>query len=298
MILVRELLPAFLDFWREAQGRPQDEQLRLWEDLYESRHPSVFEVYFSPPYWGRRENLPWALQRYAEDMERISKAAQDAVGLIPQVIESTLSAFAAREDEIEMGVVSFVGAYGADGFGFPLAGSTTVFLALEQLGHYEPNRVKALTAHELSHGLHLELRRHVRPEWFAEIMRNPRQLFRFASALLAEGLAVAASKRIIPGLEERFYLFYSPEQWDWCRANRAKLIALALDALEREDQGDYFRYFATAEQSEELPHGRTGYYIGCLAVERLLKRYTLRQLAVMEFEEHSGLIRRALVKGV
>lgn len=294
MIQIKDLFEEFTCFWHAARGREQDEQLRLWEELYRLRHSEVFDFYFSPPHWGRRENLPAALGRYAEDMERIEGVAREVRELIPRIAERTLAAFTTREDEVELGVIAFVGAYGADGFGFPFAGSASVFLALELLAGYEPDRVRALIAHEFGHGLHLELRRNVRPEWFAEIMKDPLQLLQFASALFAEGLAVAASKRSIPGLDERAYLFYSPEQWAWCRANRAKLVDLALDALQREEQGDYFRFFAGGKPSEELPFDRTGYYVGSLAVERLLERHSLRQLAEMEPREYPGLIRQAL----
>lgn len=297
MIRIRDLFQDFTCFRDAARGREQDEQLRLWEQLYRLRHPDVFDFYFSPPHWGRREDLPAALGRYAEDIDRIEGVAREVREFIPRFADRTLAAFTTREDEVELGVIAFVGTYGADGFGFPFAGSASAFFALEQLAGYEPDRVKALIAHELGHGLHLELRRNLRPEWFEEIMRDPLQLLQFPSALFGEGLAVAASKRTIPGLDERTYLFYSPEQLEWCQANQAKLVDLGLDALQREEQRDYFRFFAGGVPSEELPVDRTGYYVGYLAVERLLGRHSLRQLAEMEPREYPGLIRQALEIG-
>jgi len=62
MIQIKNLLPDFIDFWNAAQGKGREEQLRLWQKLYESKHPQAFQVYFSMPYWGRREDLPEALK--------------------------------------------------------------------------------------------------------------------------------------------------------------------------------------------------------------------------------------------
>lgn len=291
LIRLRSVFPDFLSFWETAQGKSLEEQLQLWEELYEAKHPKVFRVYFSAPYWGRREELPKALRRYSEDIKKINKAAKKAEELIPQITERALAAFAVGKDEVEIDVIAFVGTYGADGFGFPIAGRPTIFLALERLAEYEPNRMKALIAHELSHGIHIELGRKAHPGLFAGIVKDPLQFLKLAPGLFLEGLAVAASKRIVPDLEERTYLFYSPEQWEWCRANRAKLIELVLKDLDSQDQEAYYKFFTTWEPTKELPYHRTGYYLGYLVIEQLLKRHSLRELAELKPQKYSGLIR-------
>ena len=296
MIHLRNICPDFLSFWETARGKGQEGWLALWQELYESKHPEVFRIYFSAPYWGRRENLAEALQRYAEDIDKIKKTAKGIGELISETVEKTLAVFAAGEAEVDMDVFTFIGVYGADGFSFPMEGRTAVFFALECLAEYEPERIKALIAHELSHGLHMELGRRANPEAFGQVMENLEEFISWiAGNLFMEGLAVAASKRIVPGLDERTYLFYSQEQWDWCRANEQRLIRMILKELDNKNQDAFYKFFATWKPTEDLPYQRTGYYVGYLAIERLLARYSLRELAELGPAELPKLIREALI---
>lgn len=296
MIRMRGLYRSFFDFWETAQGKSQEEQLELWQELYESKHPEVFQVYFSAPYWGRREDLPEALLRYGKEIERIV-STRETEKLIPQITEGALAAFAAGEDEIEIDVIYFIGVYGADGFSFPLADRATIFLALERLAEYKADRMKALIAHELSHGFHMELGRRANPEIFMKMMKNLQEFESWiARNVFSEGLATSASKRIVPGLDEKIYLFYSPEQWDWCQRNKKRLIEMILKRLDSRDQDTFYKFFTIWKPTEELPYHRTGYYVGYLAMEKLLKRYSLRELAEIGPENYSKLIRQALAR--
>ncbi len=298
MIRIRDLSRDFLKFWDAAQGKEQEEQLKLWWEMYESKNPEVFGVYFSAPFWGRRENLPKALPGYGKDSEKIAKAAGKTAELIPKIVKGALTAFATGEGEIEMDVIAFVGVYGADGFVFLLEGRPAVFLALEHLAEYEIERAEALIAHELSHGLHIALGKRANPGTFAKIMENLEEFISWiARNVFDEGLGTCASKRIIPGLGERTYLFYSPEQWAWCRRNEGRLIEQLLERLDSKDQETCSKFFTTWRPTEELPYHRTGYYVGYLAIEKLLERYSLRDLAETVPGEYSGLIRKAFAKG-
>lgn len=293
MIRIRDLTQSFFTFWKAAQDKEQAEQLRLWQELYESKHREAFQVYFSPPYWGQRENLPEALKRYEEDNERIRKITAAVEELISKIVSKVLTAFDVREDQVEIDVVIFVGTYGADGFCFPVAGRWTIFLALERLSYYG-DAIRPLVAHELSHGFYCELGGKAHPEPFTKIMKDPSFFFRVAPGLFMEGLAVAASKRIVPGLEERTYLLYALEQWEWCQENRATLMALVLNELGNQDQEAYFKFFTAGKPTKELPYPRAGYYIGYLAIEQLLNQHSLRELAEVEPEEYPQMIGAAL----
>ena len=289
MIRISDLTQSFFTFWKAAQDKEQAEQLRLWQELYESKHREVFQVYFSPPYWGQRENLPEALKRYEEDNKRIRKIADAVEELVSKIVPKVLTAFDTREDEVEIDVIIFVGTYGVDGFCFPVADRWTIFLALERLSYYG-DAIRPLVAHELSHGFYFELGGKAHPAPFTKIMKDPSFFFRVAPGLFMEGLAVAASKRIVPGLEERTYLLYTPKQWEWCQENRATLMALVLNELENQDQEAYFKFFTTGKPAEELPYPRAGYYIGYLAIEQLLNQHSLRELAEVEPEDYPQMI--------
>jgi hypothetical protein len=298
MIRIRNLSQDFLDFWEEARDESQEDQLKLWQELYDSKHPEVFQVYFGPPYFGRRECLPDALQRYAKDVERIGKTAEGIEELLPKIIAGVLSFFALGEDEIEIDVIAFVGIYHASGFVFPVGGRTTVFLALENLAEYESDRVKIGIAHELSHALQFALGQRAASQLSAAFMDDPLSLFtRIDARLFAEGFAISASRQIIPAQDQPDYLFYTAEQWTWCQANRNRLVEMTLRGLAGDDQEVYtklFQMFESREGAEGLPYQQTGYYVGYLAIEKLLERYTLRELAEVEPGEFPKLICRAL----
>ena len=298
MIRIRNLSHDFLDFWEEARGKGQDEQLRLWQERYESKHPDLFQVYFTPPYWGRREDLPAALQRYAKDVKRIGKTAEKMEKLLPKIAASTLAFFGVDEDAIEIDVILFAGVYHADGFVFAVAGRTTVFLALECLAWHGPGSAELLIAHELSHGMQFALGQRAHSQLAATFTQDPLSLFtRLDLRLFAEGFAISASKRIVPGRDEPVYLPYTPKQWEWCRANRDRLIEITLRGLAENDQDVYSKLFESRETTEELPCQRIGYYVGYLAIEKLLERYTLQELAKIELVEFPKLLRKALAKG-
>jgi len=298
MIRIRNLSQAFLDFWEEARGKSQAEQLRLWQELYESKHPEVFGVYFAPPYWGRREDLPNALPRYAKDSETIEKTAEEMEKLLPPIAARVLTAFDVGEDEIEFDVIVFVGIYHAGGFVFPVVGRTTVFLAVECIAtQHGPGSAELLSAHELSHAMQFSVGFQAHSQLSAAFVEDPLSLFtRLDVRLFAEGFASSASKRIVPGRDESAYLFYTAEQWAWCQQNRKQLIEMTLRGLAGKDQDVYSKLFEPREGAAELPYQRTGYYVGWLAIEQLLKRYSLRELAVMAPEEYPKFIREALIE--
>jgi len=295
MIRVRNLWPEFAGFWTATRGKPEDEMGQLWRALYEEKHPEVFSVYFSPPHFGRQEHLSMALSRYAGEFERIAAAAERARNSVPSLVEAVLTAFDAREDELELEVIAFVGVYGTDGFCLPAPDRARAFFALECLAGYTPARADALMAHELSHGVHMELNRKANPGSFGWDLTTLDEFFPWiAGALFREGLAAAASRRAVPGLAEHEYLFYSPDQWEWCCENVAELATKLLEKLDRRDWDTFTEFFTGDPQGKWPPYPRTGYYIGYRAIERLLSTATLRELAELEFREISRLIRGSL----
>jgi len=268
---------------------------RLWQVLYEGKHPEVFSLYFAPPHFGRREHLHPALTRYAEEFEQIAEAAERTQKSVPSLIEAVLTAFNAREGDLVLEGLSFVGVYGTDGFCLPTPDHTKVFFALECLADYTPDRASALIAHELSHGAHAELNRRENLKTSDWDLVNLDRIFPWiAGALFREGIAVASSKRAVPGLPEHDYLFYSRDQWEWCRENEGKLAERLLEKLDHRDWSTFNEFFSGGVQREWPPYPRTGYYIGYLAIERLLSATTLRELAELEFRAIPPLIRRSL----
>lgn len=298
MIRLKDLFQDFLNFWDAAQGKSREEQLRLWQELYESKHPDVFGVYFSPPHWGTRERLPEAFTRYGEDFGSIIERAKAVNDLVPQTMPRALAAFDINEEDVDLDLVLMVGVYTASGFSFPLNNKVGVFLALEHMPRKRESAL-VLIAHELSHGIQFAVFQQTDPHAFSTFMEDPLSLFtRLDVRLFVEGLGISASKRIAPGSDERTYhLSSGAKQWEWCQANRERLMELTLRGLEGDQQYAYSELFGFGEQPKELSFPQTGYYVGYLAIEKLLDRYTFRQLAETAPGEYAGLICKALRQG-
>ena len=294
MIKIRSLLPEFFIFWNQAQHKEIHEQEAIWRGFYEFRNPEIFDLYFSG--FASRKRLPEALTRYRGKTQQLKATEQKIVDLIHGIIPKAMKLFEARDEEIDLDIVIMVGAYGADGFTTDLQGKPTVFFAVEVLSEYEIERTQVLIAHELCHGIHGELLRNAHPEIISVMDKKEFQGW-IAKGAFMEGLAICGSKKLLPGFGEHLYLFYSREQGDWCQKNRKKLIELILNDLGKRDGSAFDRYFWSNKSKTDLPYTRTGYYVGYLAIEHLLKQYSLKTLAELGPEEYPKLIRMALAKG-
>lgn len=101
---------------------------------------------------------------------------------------------------------------------------------------------------------------------------------------------MAASQRVVPGLAGYEYLFFSPDQWEWCRENAGELAARLLEKLDHCDWDTFTEFFTGGAPLERAPYPRTGYYIGYQTIERLLNMATLRELAELDLREIPRLI--------
>lgn len=291
MIRIRDLALSFFDFWEAAKNKSQEEQLKLWQELYESKHPEIFELYFSE--FALRKRLPEALTRYQGKIQQLITTEERVASLVQEAKPRAMELFEAGDEEIDLDVVIMVGAYGGDGFTTNLQGRPTVFYAVEVLSEYKIERMQILIAHELSHGIHDELLRNAHPKSIS-MMDKKGFWWWVAKGAFMEGLATCGSERIFPGFDEHLYLFYSREQGDWCQRNRDQLIELILKDLESRDKAAFYRYFWSDKAKTDLPYIRTGYSVGYLAIEQLLKQYTLRELAELEPGEYPRVIGTAL----
>ncbi len=91
----------------------------------------------------------------------------------------------------------------------------------------------------------------------------------FEEHMLGEGLSTALSEAIYPGHAPHEYLYFTPEQWDWCRAY-AKDIAAALRRF-RGTREEHYALYARDAITPGSPE-RCQYFHGWMAVRSLLER--------------------------
>ncbi len=232
-----------------------------WTTEYEASHPEVFATY----------HRAWGLH------ERCLAASRDVPSLAPTMaeVEERARALAAETEQFlvteglihdDLDVVLLVGGHTSNGWVTELDGRSTLFLALEFLG--EPPYDAVLLTHEAFHVAHS---RHGAGSWPEDC----------ASDLFQEGLAVAVSRELHPGLPESAYLWFDDGHDDWaaaCAAVGPAIAARALAELDTTDDEPRVRALFTIQADEQGFPPRAGYWLGDHICRQLREQHPLRDL--------------------
>jgi hypothetical protein len=230
-----------------------EDRTAVWVRDYEARYPSIFQSYYSG--WGkvgRRESAAGRVRELAASIEHREWRAR----LLVDRVEASLRAHELLDDAA-VSAVLLVGVGTSNGWVARWEGAPTLFLALELLPDLPYDHV--LVVHEMTHLAHERAARGIWPETVG-------------TRVFAEGLASAVSARVVPGLRLDEYLWFDDAHRTWlgdCEERKfeirdAVLTDLGLD----EGLGDRF-FSAGPERCAGLPI-RSGYWIGLLALQRLL----------------------------
>lgn len=262
MIAVETPFRDFLAFWREAEGRPESEQRRLWHRLYADRHGGMFEPYERE--FGRaEERLGDALPRFADVAAQAEArfASLDAERVAARVAELFGHAAEGR-------AIALVGTFGPLAWIDEIDGSFAVFFALEKMPDLGANAI--YVAHELSHLTHFAL---CSGDWAA---MTP------GLEVICEGIAMQATRQLFPEAtpERRFavddYAAYEAavdEAWSWAVP---ELLA-HFDAVDPV-QSHRFLWPDWARQVHDVPES-FGYLVGERVIGELLGAHSLAEIA-------------------
>ncbi len=244
---------------------PDDRREAAWTDVYEAAYPEVFETYHSA--WGRHERCLAAAADVPSLAPAITAAEARARDLIA-LSEKSFRADGLLTDDLD--VVLLVGGHTSNGWVTELGETVTLFLALEFLG--DPPYDGVLVSHEAFHVAHA---RHGAGDWPED----------GAASLFQEGLAIAISREIRPGLADSAYLWFDDAHADWVRECETAETAIARRALEHldtsYDEMAVRALFTTQEDEKELPP-RAGYWLGDRLLRRLLARHPSSDLLVWD----------------
>jgi hypothetical protein len=198
---------------------------------------------------------------------RVTAIEARARGLI-DVTEEAFRSDGLLSDDLD--VVLLVGGHTSNGWVTELGDTVSLFLALEFLG--DPPHDGVLVSHEAFHVAHS---RHGAGAWPEDC----------AASLFQEGLAVAVSREIHPGLDDSAYLWFDDTHADWVRGCEAAEAAIAQRALEHlatsYDETAVRALFTTRDDERELP-SRAGYWLGDRLVRGLLARHPTSDLLVWD----------------
>jgi hypothetical protein len=225
-----------------------------WTDTYEAAHPRVFATYHRR--WGRHDRCLASVTDVPQQARTLPVVEARARRLAEHA-ERSFRAAGLIDDDLD--VVLMVGGHTSNGWVTDLDGRDTVFLALEFLG--DPPYDGVLVSHEALHVAHLRRGAGVWPE-------------DGAASLFQEGLAVAVSRALHPGLPDSAYLWHDDAHDDWvdeCAAMGPQLAARTLGLLDRaHDDPAVLALFTGGRGPAGLP-ARAGYWLGDIVVGSLLE---------------------------
>ena len=264
-IALRDLVPDYLHFQREARERRPAEFRPLWERLYAGRHADVFERYFSvgepPDFEAALVRLVGTDRGFSECAGRVEELARSYAPQVAQLLEAEVD---------ELRCATMVGLFRADGWVDDLAGTPTAFFALEQFR--EPPWDEAHVVHETTHLVHAA----VQPEpWRDEVI---------GLRLLLEGLAVSVTHLPLPELPEWTHFNFAPTEIDaWlqaCEDSWPQVAARLRELASATDPAELDRYFSPdwLRAAADVP-AKVGYFAGARVVGRLGRDLSLAELA-------------------
>ena len=259
-VVVRDLVPAFLEFWAKAVQEPQ-RRLELWDE-YVAANPDVLN---DAARNGSTVDPKQVLAGYGGREDLIRANAPRATEWITTAFDLVAPALAAAD--VELPAVAMVGLGTSNGWVSEVDGRCTLFLAVEQIADLDGARI--LAAHELAHALQLPLPERPWPEDGT-----------LGETVYAEGFATALTRELLPqyGLAEHLWFGTGYENW-LTEAERALPEATAGILAELESaEHDVLRRYLQFIKDGDLPT-RIGYLVGTRAVQRLRETYTWPELA-------------------
>lgn len=251
-VVVRDLVPAFLDFWNSPQ--------RNWAE-YTGQHPEVLNDFVRMGRPVEPERLEKALATYPDLEERILANAPHATRWIERAAAIVAPALDAQHLDIHG--VAMVGLGTSNGW----VDDGTLYLAVEMVP--DESSAEILAAHEIAHALQLPL-----PEipWLGAGPLGRR--------IYSEGFATALTAELIPQYPLVEHLWFGPGYDDWlvdCESRRQEAEAAILADLDSEDNAVTGRYL-TMSGVTDLPK-RIGYFVGTRLIQSLRRDHGWPELA-------------------
>ncbi len=168
------------------------------------------------------------------------------------------------EKPVEVVVIYYVGFFENNAFMSPYHdGRLALCLPVENTP--DPRREQVVLAREFTHIVHAKTSGS-KGAWLRPL----------ATVLMQEGLALRASKAVVPGLDEGAYLGDDSSWFAACVADKTDIINGVKRYLDNDDTETLLEF--------TMGRGTTGrereaYYVAWVLFDALLKRYTLSQLA-------------------
>ncbi|WP_449354993.1 DUF2268 domain-containing putative Zn-dependent protease [Virgibacillus natechei] len=269
---VVNLVPKFLDFFELANHEDVNESERwnLWKEHY--------NFAALPPGYDKqaRKQLNQTWVKYQANIDQIRNWKPDQIKF--ERIFKEIKTLLGSDEDIPFVIVFFVSAFDNSAFVAPYDEYKSM-LCLP----IENQLSDIIFVHELTHIVHAETAS-LEMNWERPI----------AELILQEGLALHASKHLVPGEKDEAYIEMGVEQ-GWlqsCHEHRTKILNGIVPYLS-DSKGEVIEKFTFG--TGESGHKREAYYVGWELVDSELKKgVSFKQLASIKSKDIPGYVKNNL----
>ncbi len=270
MARIIDTTPAFDRYAKRAFLESPIMRGQQWAEEYEGAHPDVFEAFYAHQALPERGNpLTRELSRVRQQVTEGAAATRKVIEEVEPVVAEALGVPTSPSPVH----VLMVGQFNANALIGRLGGEVALFHCLEWFQSEEGTQV--LVAHEDAHAWHEIALGEVPPEdpaWMA----------------FSEGMAIQASREVVPGRPEYDYFWYGHagfEEWlPWCLEHRQQVLDLFRAALDDPGGGESFFGGGLVEG-----RWRLGYFVADQIVRGLNR--PLPELAAMSVDDGRATVR-------
>ncbi len=268
-----DTMAGFEAFARKAALETPFMREALWKERYEAAHPDVFEAFYAT------HGSPTGRAAVVRELARVRQKAEEAAPVVREAVktvEASLPDLLGLPADRSPVHVLMVGTFTTNAAVGRLGDDVAVFHCLEWFQTAEGAR--ALVAHETTHAWH-------------ELNMGEPSPSDAAWTAFYEGIAVAASRALFPGLNELDYFWYGHpevEAWlPWCQEHHADLLDHFTASIDATDT--YETYFGGGMIEGQW---RVGFYLADQIVKAIDR--PLPELVAMSLDEGRAAVREVL----
>lgn len=276
MMKIIDTFKDYKDYIEEHLEKEPKEKMELWKSYYNSNFPEVErkckEDYEAEGYSWREIGLTKAFSRIKEDFPKMMEGYNNLLKILKGMDEKVKDTF---HVDIDINIVIYSGLLNSAGWVDKYEGKRSMLFGIDkiaEIGWQHEDKIKVLVCHELCHVAHFQIRgesnlpEHVEQSKYNEGIWN----------IYEEGFA-----QYFQQVLGESSINSRGEQWSIeCEKIEEQLKQEYIKALEdkekgtRDFYGDWFKVLGISD---------VGYFLGSKLIANLSKRYTIEDIAAMEF---------------
>jgi hypothetical protein len=288
-IKVVDTTPAFWNFWDAAQGKSEEQRVRLFAEMVVKPNPELYDAQVM-----NKQALA-GTQASPDANTLIAKYLNDVTEYIPRmriISDSIHHDFQAYANDFMLTFPTYspkttvyfmVSLFSFDGGTRTVNDKTALLFGIDGIVRYHPSddNLKVFFDHELFHQYHEQIA--------PELTDDDAPIW---TSLWEEGLATYVSRIMNPGSTEGQALM-SPTLAEKSKPILSKIAQELLVNFDSLDKKEYAAFFYGSNGRADLPP-RCGYYVGYLVAQQLGTERSLQQLANLRGPELKAAVHSAL----